>query len=197
MHLVLLVVAAVFVGALIRATFGFGEAVVSMPLLALLPIGLPTAAALVGLAGLTVALLSTVRGFRHVDLGSLGRLAVGTVLGVPGGIALLLLVPEPAIAVVLGALLIAYGCYSLSGAGPPPRVGARWAYPVGVVAGALGSAYNFNGVPVVVYATMRRWSPAVFRNTMQAYFLVSGVFVVASQAAGGLWSVQLGQLYGW
>jgi uncharacterized membrane protein YfcA len=65
-----LVLAAIFIGALTRATFGFGEAVVSMPLLALLPTGLHTAAALVGLGGLTVAVLSLAVGLRHVDRGA-------------------------------------------------------------------------------------------------------------------------------
>lgn len=197
MSLVLLVVAAVLVGALVRATFGFGEAVVSMPLLALLPIGLPTAAALVGLAGLTVALLSTVRGVRDVEVGSLARLSVGTVVGVPAGVALLVLVPEAVIGTVLGAFLVAYGAYSLSPAARPAHIGDRWAYPFGVAAGALGSAYNFNGVPVVVYATLRRWSPRVFRGTLQAHFVVSGMLVVAGQAAGGLWSLELAWLYAW
>jgi uncharacterized membrane protein YfcA len=86
-----LVVLAVFVGALTRATFGFGEAIVSMPLLALLPVGLHTSASLVGLAGLTVALLSLARGLHDVDRRMLVRLTLGTVVGIPLGVALLLL----------------------------------------------------------------------------------------------------------
>src|SRR6185312_538338 len=53
--IIVAVVVVVFAGALMRATFGFGEAVVSMPLLALLPMSLHTSISLIGLAGLTVA----------------------------------------------------------------------------------------------------------------------------------------------
>lgn len=53
--LILLVVGAIFLGALMRSTFGFGDAVVSMPLLAFLPIPFSVAVALVGLVGFTVA----------------------------------------------------------------------------------------------------------------------------------------------
>lgn len=112
--MVWLVVLVVLVGALTRATFGFGEAVVAMPLLPLLPIGLPTAASQMGLVGLTIAVVSLL--------------------------------------------------------------------------GGLGSAYSFHGIPVVVYATLRVWSPEVFRGTLQACFLVSGALVVAGQAIGRLWS---------
>lgn len=59
--IITLVVLAVFIGALMRTMFGFGEAIVSMPLLALLPIPIHTSVSLIGLAGLTVASLTVVR----------------------------------------------------------------------------------------------------------------------------------------
>jgi len=189
------IVLIVFVGALTRATFGFGEAVMSMPLLALLPIGLPTAASLIGLAGLTVAALSLGRGVGSMDRGAFLRLCAGTAVGIAPGILLVRFVPRATASVVLGGLLVLYGVYSLL---PTPAMGAvsqRWAYPTGALAGALGSAYNFNGVPVVVFGTLRGWAPPVFRGTLQAHFLFSGVLVVAGQALGGLWTDVLPKLF--
>ena len=49
-ELILVVVGIIFLGSLMRAVFGFGDSIVSMPLLALLPINLSTSIALVGLA---------------------------------------------------------------------------------------------------------------------------------------------------
>lgn len=189
------IVLVVFFGALTRATFGFGEAVVSMPLLALLPVGLPTAASLIGLAGLTVAAFSLGRGIGAMDRSAFLRLCAGTVVGIPLGILLLRAVPAATASTVLGVLLVLYGCYGLI---PTPDVGAvspRWAYPSGALAGALGSAYNFNGVPVVVFGTLRGWAPPVFRGTLQAHFLFSGVLVVGGQALGGLWTAELPRLF--
>ncbi|HEX6486807.1 MAG TPA: sulfite exporter TauE/SafE family protein [Nocardioidaceae bacterium] len=191
-----LVVLVVFLGALTRVTFGFGEAVVAMPLLALLPIGLHTAASLMGLVGLILAATSMVGGFRDVDRGVLVRLLAGTAVGVPVGLVLVLLVPEQVVSVLLGLFLVVYGAYGLSPHGFTGRVGQRWAPPVGVVAGGLGSAYSFHGIPVAVYGTLRGWSPEVFRGTLQAFFLVSGVLVVTGQALGGLWSQELLVLVG-
>ena len=190
--LVVLVVMVVFAGALTRATFGFGEALVAMPLLALLPLGLPTAAALMGLVGLTIAGVGMLGTTRSVDRDVLLRLLVGTLAGIPLGLALVLLVPASVAGLVLGVFLAGYGAYGLmSRATSSEPAGVHWAWPVGVVAGGLGSAYSFHGVPVVVYGTRRGWSPAVFRDTLQAFFLVSGLLVVSGQAIGGLWSGRL------
>jgi uncharacterized protein len=186
-----LVVLVVFLGALTRTTFGFGEAVVAMPLLALLPVGLPTAASLMAIVGLVIAGVSMFGSARAVDRGVLLRLLLGTVVGVPLGLLLVLAVPEAAVSLALGLFLVGYGVYGLSPAGVAGRVGEGWASPVGVVAGSLGSAYSFHGIPVAVYGTLRGWSPAVFRGTLQAYFLASGVLVVTGQALAGLWSEEL------
>ncbi|MVO99805.1 sulfite exporter TauE/SafE family protein [Paenibacillus lutrae] len=192
--LILLIVAAVSVGALMKSVFGFGEAIVSMPLLALLPIPLQTSVSLIGLAGLTVALLTVFSGWRHIERPVLIRLAVSTVIGIPAGLALLHLAPAIVITTGLGIFLIAFGGYSLfkknlSRAIQRPLLNnPGWVLPFGFASGVLGSAYNFNGVPVVVYGTLRRWNPDRFRGTLQAHFLISGVFVVIGHALGGLWT---------
>ncbi|HEX7065858.1 MAG TPA: sulfite exporter TauE/SafE family protein [Bacillales bacterium] len=200
--LIIMVLGAVFVGALMRATFGFGEAVVSMPLLALFPIDLHTAISLIGLAGLTVAGLTVSAGWRHIDRPALVRLGITTLMGIPAGLILVKFAPAVIITVALGIFLIAYGGCSLARpiiTGTSQRAMLNkpvWALPFGFAAGALGSAYNFNGVPVVVYGTMRRWEPNRFRGTLQAHFLISGILVVSGQALGGLWSPNLLILFG-
>jgi uncharacterized protein len=200
--LILLVIAVVFIGSLMRATFGFGEAVVGMPLLALLPLDLHTSISLIGLAGLTVALIAVSTGWRHIDRPALIRLAITTLLGIPVGLVLVLYAPALVITVALGIFLVAYGVYSLAKpmitktAQRPLMDSPAWALPFGFAAGTLGSAYNFNGVPVVIYGTMRRWTPDRFRETLQAHFLISGIMVVIGQALGGLWTKDLFTLYG-
>lgn len=201
--LIVLVVAAVFAGALMRSMFGFGEAIVSMPLLALLPIPLHTSVSLIGLAGLTVASLTVFSGWRHIERQVLIRLAAATVIGIPAGLVLLYVTPAGIVTSGLGAFLIAYGGYclikkSLTPAAERPLLQGRgWVLPFGFASGVLGSAYNMNGVPVVVYGTLRRWHPERFRGTLQAHFLISGILVVAGHALGGLWSKQSLVLYGY
>ncbi|MCJ7842534.1 sulfite exporter TauE/SafE family protein [Lederbergia sp. NSJ-179] len=199
---IVLIIAAVFIGAFIRATFGFGEAVVSMPLLALLPIDLHTSISLIGLAGLTVALFTAISGWRYVDRPALIRLVIGALIGIPIGILFIVKLPASIITVGLSIFLMAYGSYSfikvlLGKNDAKPRLEAPfWSLPVGIISGIMGSAYNTHGVPVVVYGTLRRWEPRRFRGTLQAHFLISGVFVVIGQALGGLWTEDLFLLFG-
>ncbi|PID00436.1 MULTISPECIES: sulfite exporter TauE/SafE family protein [unclassified Sporosarcina] len=202
-HLIVLVIIAVFIGALSRATFGFGEAVVSMPLLALLSVDLHTSIALIGLVGLTVALFTVVSEWRHADRPALLRLVIGALAGIPVGIVLVVKLPDTLITIALGIFLILYGSYSfgkslLQHTFATERLKAKfWSWPVGFVSGVLGSAYNTHGVPVVVYGTLRRWEPKRFRGTLQAHFLITGTFIVAGQALGGLWSKDVFILYGY
>lgn len=182
-----------FLGALVRSFFGFGDAAVAMPLLALLAVPLDVAVPLVGLAGMAVALLAVARGWSDVDRRALLALTLSTIVGVPVGVLLVTHMSEPALQRSLGLLLVGYGAYLAAGRRLPRPLLRRsaWAYPFGFAAGALGGAYNFNGVPVAVYGTLRRWPPERFRGTLQAHFLVSSILVVTGQAAGGLWTVEV------
>lgn len=183
-----------------RVTFGFGDAVVGMPLLTLLPVGLHTDISLLGLCGVTVAGLAVATGWRQADGPTLGRLLSTALVGLPVGLALVRFAPTTLTIAVLGTALVAYGAYGLARpAGSPaarPRLAShRWAYVFGFLSGALGAAYNFNGTPVAVYGSLQGWSPPRFRGTLQAYFLASGLLIVAGQGFGGLWPPDLGTLY--
>src|SRR5690625_5013081 len=76
--LISLVVLFVFLGSLTRATFGFGDSVISMPLLALLPLSLNTSIALIGLTGLSVGLMVVFSAWKHIDKRILLLLSLST-----------------------------------------------------------------------------------------------------------------------
>lgn len=200
-NLILLAVSAVFLGALMRAVFGFGDSVVSMPLLALLPLDLKTSIALVGLTGFTVAVLAILSGWENIDRPVLKQLSIGTLTGIPIGLLLVKFASQSTITLILGIFLIFYGIYSLT------KIKTRqlqksnsmdqpiWANIFGFMAGALGSAYNMNGIPIVVYGTMRQWESVVFRESLQAHFLISSSFIILGHFLGGFWTKELIVLY--
>lgn len=200
-NIVILAVGAVFLGALMRAVFGFGDSVVSMPLLVLLPIDLKTSIALVGLTGFSVAVLAILSGWKNVDRPVLKQLSIGTLSGIPIGLLLVKFASQSVITLILGIFLVFYGFYSLV----KDKVDERertswieqpiWAMIFGFIAGALGSAYNMNGIPIVVYGTMRGWEPLVFRESLQAHFLISSSFIILGHFLGGFWTKELITLY--
>nr|WP_243239564.1 sulfite exporter TauE/SafE family protein [Sulfobacillus harzensis] len=193
----------VFLGALTRTIFGFGEAVVSMPLLALLPLHLPTAVALMGLVSLTVAAVTVTTGWQHIHRRELGSVVLAALLGIPVGLWMVTSVSPKIVTGLLGAALIVYGTFSLSRArlasddAAATIASPRWGVLLGFASGVFGSAYNFTGIPVAIYGSFRRWQPRNFRSTLQAYFLIAGTLIVAGQGLSGMWSPTMGRLYLW
>ncbi len=182
-----LVAATLGAAAFVRSTFGFGDALLAMPILTML-IGVTTATPLVALVALPVVIVIVVTSWRRIEVTSMRRLAAGAALGIPIGALLLENAPERLLTGVLGVVLIVFGLYRLTSPRLPELAERRWAVPFGFVSGCLGGAYNTGGPPVVVYGALRRWSPARFRATLQGYFLFTTVLIVVSHGAAGLWN---------
>ncbi len=186
--------AILFVSTLIRAAIGFGDALIAMPLLAM-AVGIQTATPLVAFTASTIAITVLARNWRSVDTRSAWRLIILSLIGIPFGLVLLKVAPEYIVKVVLGAMLIVYGLYSLFAPRLPVIRNEKSAYVFGFVAGALGGAYNTNGPPIVMYGLLRRWPPEQFRSTLQFYFLFTGLMILASHGIAGLWTPLVLRLY--
>lgn len=199
--LIFLVILVVFLGSLTRSTFGFGDSVVSMPLLALLPLPLNTAIALVGLTGFSVGLMVVFSAWRYIDKRILLVLSISTLVGIPIGLYLVINIPQEKVTQVLGVFLLIYGIYSLIKTKFHLELPERWRgshflpIPFGLLSGALGSAYNMNGIPIVIYGTFRDMEMKVFHGTLQSHFIISSFFIVFGHAVGGLWSQELFGFY--
>lgn len=105
----LLVVLIALFGALMRTVFGFGEALVTMPLLALISFNLQTSTALIGALGLLVAIPVAIKYHQHIDWSTLKRLVLGSILGIPIGILIIKLGSPIIIMKFLGLFIIIYG----------------------------------------------------------------------------------------
>ena len=180
------VLAVLFFATFIRSALGFGEALIAVPLLALsMPV--QVAAPLAVLVSITVAVVVVIQDWRQVHFRSAGWLVLSTLFGIPLGLLLLKTVPESVVKSILGAFIIAFAIYSLTGRKPELH-NDRLAPLFGFTAGILGGAYGMNGPPLVVYGVLRRWQPAQFRATLQGYFLIASMVGMAGYAATGLWT---------
>ncbi len=188
--LILLVMLVLWLATFLRSAVGFGDALLAMPLIALL-VGIQVATPLVAWTGLATSVLILSTSWRQVDLRTFWLLTLASLVGMPFGIWLLQHGDERIVSLLLGLLLMGYGAYSLYRPTLPALPNERWAFPFGFVAGVLGSAYNTSGPPVIIYGTMRRWPPDLFRATLQGFFLVSNMIVIAGHGLAGLWTQEV------
>ena len=162
----------IFVATLIRSVFGFGEALVAVPLLALrLPVKI--AAPLAVLVSVTVALIIVLQDWHHVEFRSAGWLLASTVVGIPVGVLLLARGNHRLVTAGLGIVILAFALHALTRRQVHELRADNlpWLLGCGFCAGVLGGAFGMNGPPLAIYGAMRRWSAQRFRATLQGYFL--------------------------
>ncbi len=177
----------VFVATLVRSAFGFGEALLAVPLL-VLRIPLQVAAPLAVLISITIAACIVAQDWRRVHFKSAGWLVFATLFGIPLGLMLLTSAHQHAVKFALATVIILFAALSL--VGNPPELHSdskKWLLGCGFLAGILGGAYGMNGPPLAVYGTMRRWSAQRFRATLQGYFLPASLLGMLGYWWQGLW----------
>ena len=188
------VAAVLFLATVVRSAFGFGEALVAVPLLAL-AIPVDVAAPVAVLASITVALIVVVQDWRSIHVRSAIWLVVPTLFGIPIGLLALKTVPEAIVKTILATVIIAFSAWSLT-----PRVrfhleNDRLAALFGFLAGILGGAYGMNGPLLAMYGALRQWPPANFRATLQGYFLPASLAGMAGYWMAGLWTPAVSRFY--
>jgi uncharacterized protein len=177
-----------FLATLIRSTFGFGEALIAVPLLALrLPVAV--AAPLAVLVSVLVAGVIILQDWRQVHLRSAAGLVGAALLGIPLGLWLLRAVHDRPVKLTLGLIIAGFAIYSLlfKARLHLARDHPGWLAGAGFLSGILGGAYGMNGPPLVIYGSLRRWSPQHFRATLQGYFFPASLAGLIGYAVTGLW----------
>jgi uncharacterized protein len=187
-----------FVATLIRSTFGFGEALIAVPLLALCtPVTI--AAPLAVLMSVVVAGAIVAKEWRQVDVRSASGLVVASLFGIPCGVWLLAKANDHLVKAALGAVIVVFSIWSLTSGRRRhlPHDHRGWLVTCGFLAGVLGGAYGMNGPPLVVYGALRRWPPQRFRATLQGYFLPASVAGVIGYAVIGLLNGTVARYFLW
>jgi uncharacterized membrane protein YfcA len=177
----------VLLAAFLGGVTGFGYSLVATPLLLLLGFPLP----FVVTANLALALvtrISVVYRFRE-DLWP--RRAAALILGsVPGlwlGVEVLTTVPESAIKLGAGLVVMAAAVLLWRAASrPPPRPRPGAAVVAGLAGGFLGSAASLNGVAPVLLLAREQAAPRSFLADLALYFVASnaiGLLILLAEGA--------------
>lgn len=185
-YIFILVLLIVFGASLYRSTFGFGDALIAMPLLALF-INIKTATPIVAFIGFASSVFILSRNWQKLDMRHIWKLALFSILGIPLGLFFLKGTNENIVKTVLGLILIIFSLFSLTN----PHLNLKTdksAFAFGIVSGILGGAYNSNGPPIIIYGTLRKWTPQEFRLLLQGVFLPTNLFIIIGHGLAGLWT---------
>lgn len=183
------------VASIFRTMFGFGEALVAVPLLALF-ISVKIAVPVAVLASIVIAAFIVFKDWKHIHFREAGWLIASTLFGLPLGLLLLKTVSEPVVKGVLAILILSFSLYSLLG--PPLSLKSdRFAWIFGFIAGITGGSYGMNGPPLAIYGALRGWTPSRFRATLQGYFLPASLVGIFGYGLTGLWTMSVILLFLW
>lgn len=187
MNSLIIILIIIFISTLIRSAFGFGDAIIAMPLLVLF-IDIKIVTPLIALIAFFISISILIKNWKQIEFKSAWRLIIASLAGIPIGLWYLKDANENIIKLVLGAMILIFAVFKLV----QPKIivlkSDILAWLFGFIAGVLGGAYNTNGPPIVIYSTLKQWNPQNFRATLQGYFFTTGILVVAGHAFAGNFS---------
>ncbi len=192
-HTFILVLSVIFIAALSRSTFGFGDALIAMPLLALF-ISIKTATPVVAVMGMTISIAILYGDWRQISLKSIWQLVLFSIIGIPVGLLFLKGAAEDIVKISLAIVLIVFGAYKLIRPDLFILKTRKTSFVFGLISGILGGAYNTNGPPIIIYGTLRKWKPERFRAILQGVFFPTNFFIIIGHGFAGLWTTEVWHL---
>ncbi len=180
------VVLAALAAGLVQGLAGFGSALVAVPMLAL---ALPseTVVPLMALAGFFISVFNLLSLRHALFVAPVLPLLGGYLVGTPLGLLFLVRAPEALVLGSLGLMISLYAGLSLAGRQPQAPWLRRQAALLGVLSGALGSAFSTNGPPILLHvAAQRDWDADRRKAVLALFFLVSSLITVGAHGIAGL-----------
>lgn len=162
-----------FFAAMLLATNGFGFAVLAVPFfLMFAPAG--QAIQIIIILTVAVTLVVALRLRQALDPPLLVRLSVGSVIGLPFGLAAFRFADPLIVRAVAGATVVAFAvmlAWSRLGRRPTRlRMAPRWDLAAGTLAGAANALVGMSGPPVLIYLMLAEASIRTVRATLVAFF---------------------------
>ncbi|TYB42901.1 sulfite exporter TauE/SafE family protein [Actinomadura chibensis] len=170
---------AALIGSIVQGSVGLGVGLVATPIVTMLFPSLMPGSILVVALALPVATLA--REVGHADLRGLGWAFGGRLVGTPLGVLLVAAVPQRALGIVIGGVVLAALAVTAWSREVPRN--RRTLAAAGVVSGATGTASGIGGPPLALLY-QRESGPRV-RATLAVFFIVGALLSLATLAAAG------------
>jgi hypothetical protein len=153
----------------VLAIGGFGSALLSIPLLALL-LPVKVVVPLVLIVDFIATAATGLRFRQDVDLGEIKPIVPWMLLGLTAGVTLLVNLPARWVLLALGVFVMGYAFYSLASHARRASHSKWWSIPAGVVGGVVSGLVGVGGPIYVIYLSGRLRDPARLRASLSATF---------------------------
>ena len=175
----------------VLAVSGFGSALISIPLLALLlPVKLVIPLVLV--VDFIATATTGLRLRKDIAIQELKPIIVPMMLGLLAGVTLLIKLPARWVLLALGLFVFGYGLYSLVLRTQVRSCSKWWSLPVGLSGGVISGLFGMGGPMYVIYLSGRIAQPAQLRATLSTMFtLNTGVRLMLFVISGLLLQLDL------
>jgi uncharacterized membrane protein YfcA len=178
------VIAVVLIASTAQTVTGFGFALIAVPFMVIV-LDVRDAVVMVGLLGWLNSTLVARAVWRHVPTRAVATMLIGSFVGMPLGLLVLLTAPDDALRLAVGVSSIVMAAALMSGV--RWRGGDRAGELVaGAVSGVLNTSTGMNGPPIVLYLQDRGYPKDEFRGALSAFFFVSSLVSFAIFALNGV-----------
>ena len=173
---------AVAISAAAQTVSGFGFALIGTPLVATL-VGPKEAVVGLTMVGIVLVAQLALRSRGHVERSVVLVVTAAAILGMPIGLLVLDRANDRTLTAIIAVVVIGFAVLLWRGLRLPPN-------PItdgvaGFVAGTLSTSTGTSGPPIVIALSGKELSPAAFRGTISAIFLVQGSVAMIAFALGG------------
>jgi uncharacterized protein len=160
-------------GALLQAATGLGAGLIIVPLLALLSVELIPGPTI--FASLALSISMAVRGWRDIDLTSLGPIVTGLLLGTIAASIYIARLPIDALGSVFGAFILA--AIVISVRAPRFTLERKGYFAAGALSGVMGTSAGI-GAPILALV-FQHYSGDRLRATLALLYAISSVMMLA------------------
>jgi len=176
-----------FFTSLVYSTFGFGFAMISIPLLSLV-LSPKTAIPLSLLMGLGIGFYLIITSCKDIKPKQILYLLIGSAIGVPFGVFILKNISSEILEIAINAVIVTSAIILfLKQSKNIISVNTKLiTILIGFLSGFLGASTGISGPPVILYGINQKWEKKIFRSNLLTYFVIWGIYTNISYFLIGL-----------
>ncbi|MBA7579523.1 hypothetical protein ES708_21394 [subsurface metagenome] len=169
-----------FFTSLVYSTFGFGFAMISIPLLSLV-LSPKTAIPLSLLMGLGIGFYLIITSCRDIKPKQILYLLIGSAIGVPFGVFILKNISSEILEIAINAVIITSAIILFLEQSKNiisvNTVNTKLiTILIGFLSGFLGASTGICGPPVILYGLNQKWEKKIFRSNLLTYFFIWRIY---------------------